>query len=103
MTEASVILVRVDDANCFLWKALITGPEDTPYCGGCFIFDIYFPPSYPSVPLQCNLCTTGGGTIRFNPNLYAGACGLWCCVAEIQLCAACQSHRCTCVAEKPWA
>lgn len=24
-------------------RALITGPEDTPYYGGCFIFDIYFP------------------------------------------------------------
>lgn len=24
-------------------RALITGPEDTPYYGGCFIFDIYLP------------------------------------------------------------
>ena len=24
-------------------RALITGPEDTPYYGGCFIFDVYFP------------------------------------------------------------
>ena len=24
-------------------RALITGPEGTPYYGGCFIFDVYFP------------------------------------------------------------
>lgn len=24
-------------------RALITGPEDTPYYGGAFIFDVYFP------------------------------------------------------------
>jgi hypothetical protein len=24
-------------------RALITGPEDTPYYGGCFFFDIFFP------------------------------------------------------------
>jgi len=32
-----------------LWRFLLTGPDDTPYAGGCFIFDIYFPPSYPAV------------------------------------------------------
>lgn len=41
--------MRVDEANAFLWRALITGPDDTPYNGGCFIFDIYFPPTYPQV------------------------------------------------------
>ena len=35
-----------------LWRALITGPEDTPYSGGCFIFDLYFPPSYPGTAPQ---------------------------------------------------
>lgn len=43
------VFVRVDEANAFLWRALITGPEDTPYSGGCFIFDIYFPGTYPQV------------------------------------------------------
>lgn len=41
--------MRVDEANTFLWRALVTGPEDTPYSGGCFIFDIYFPGTYPQV------------------------------------------------------
>jgi baculoviral IAP repeat-containing protein 6 (apollon) len=43
------VFVRVDEANAFLWRALITGPEDTPYSGGCFVFDIYFPGTYPQV------------------------------------------------------
>lgn len=48
---------------------LITGPHGTPYSNGCFEFDVYFPDSYPSMPMQVNLQTTGNGTVRFNPNL----------------------------------
>jgi hypothetical protein len=33
-------------------------------------FDIFCPLSYPSVPPKVNLQTTGGGRVRFNPNLY---------------------------------
>ena len=51
-------------------QVLITGPSDTPYANGCFLFDVYFPPDYPSVPMNINLCTTGQGSVRFNPNLY---------------------------------
>jgi ubiquitin-protein ligase len=51
-------------------QALITGPEDTPYHCGAFVFDIFFPDNYPNVPPQVLLRTTGGGTVRFNPNLY---------------------------------
>ena len=51
-------------------QVLITGPSDTPYANGCFLFDVYFPPDYPSVPMSINLCTTGQGSVRFNPNLY---------------------------------
>ena len=43
------VFVRVDEANAFLWRALIVGPEGTPYSGGCFLFDIYFPGTYPQV------------------------------------------------------
>lgn len=73
---SSSICVRTDDEKITLMKALITGPEGTPYSGGCFIFDIYFPPAYPRCPPQVNLHTTGGGKVRFNPNLYA--CGKVC-------------------------
>ncbi|GIL55821.1 hypothetical protein Vafri_11171 [Volvox africanus] len=71
LSESSSIFARVDETAVQLWKALIVGPEDTPYSGGCFVFDMYFPPQYPNVPPQVHLMTTGGGRVRFNPNLYA--------------------------------
>ena len=37
---------------------------------GAFLFDIYCPPEYPNGPPKVNLTTTGGGSVRFNPNLY---------------------------------
>ena len=78
-------------------KALVIGPEGTPYEGGCFVFHIWLPlevgrprerpsacfarrslcsshPSlsqYPNKPPCVSLATTGQGTTRFNPNLYA--------------------------------
>jgi ubiquitin-protein ligase len=55
---------------------LIAGPVDTPYENGLFLFDIYYPPEFPNVPPNVLLKTTGGGTVRFNPNLYA--CGKVC-------------------------
>jgi baculoviral IAP repeat-containing protein 6 len=44
---------------------------DTPYSGGLFTFDVFFPSAYPQVPPLVQLLTTGNGTVRFNPNLYA--------------------------------
>lgn len=43
---------------------------DTPYAHGLFVFDVYFPPDYPHVPPLVTFMTTGGGQVRFNPNLY---------------------------------
>jgi len=51
------------------------GPEDTPYGFGCFLFDIHFS-DYPKRAPQVKFLTTGGGRIRFNPNLYQ--CGKVC-------------------------
>ena len=42
-----------------LFEMVFAGPEDTPYSGGCFEFDIYFPPTYPNVPMNVQLRTTG--------------------------------------------
>jgi ubiquitin-protein ligase len=67
----SSILVRQDESSIDYLRALMTGPADTPYAGGCFFFDVYLPPSYPQVNPSVIFLTTGGGTARFNPNLYA--------------------------------
>ncbi|MBN3281208.1 UBE2Z enzyme, partial [Polyodon spathula] len=50
--------------------ALITGPFDTPYEGGFFLFLFRCPPDYPIHPPRVKLMTTGNKTVRFNPNFY---------------------------------
>jgi baculoviral IAP repeat-containing protein 6 len=50
---------------------IITGPSNTPYSNGCFLFNLVIPPNYPEVPPLCQIVTTGNGLVRFNPNLYA--------------------------------
>lgn len=39
--------------------------------GGFFYFTISCPSNYPNEPPKVKFHTTGGGTVRFNPNLYA--------------------------------
>ncbi|KAJ3035186.1 hypothetical protein HDV00_004255 [Rhizophlyctis rosea] len=51
-------------------RVAVTGPKDTPYEMGVFVFDCYAPGSYPMVPPVVKIVTTGNGTVRFNPNLY---------------------------------
>ncbi|GAA5844601.1 hypothetical protein JCM11251_002239 [Rhodosporidiobolus azoricus] len=65
------IWVRVDEARVDVLKVLIAGPEDSPYAGGLFEFDIFIPLEYPNKSPSCWLKTTGGNKCRFNPNLYA--------------------------------
>ncbi|GAA6043850.1 hypothetical protein JCM8097_007237 [Rhodosporidiobolus ruineniae] len=65
------IWVRVDEARVDVLKCLIAGPEGSPYAGGLFEFDVFLPLTYPQVPPQCWLRTTGNNQVRFNPNLYA--------------------------------
>ena len=54
----------------FFRKIMIAGPDGTPYAGGLFEFDCFIPIVYPNSPPLMHLKTTGGGTVRFNPNLY---------------------------------
>src|SRR5271170_1284142 len=51
-------------------KAIIVGPEGTPYYGGLFEFDIFPPGGYPQDPPEVRFKTTGQGRVRFNANLY---------------------------------
>ena len=71
LAPSASIFVRADPDRADRLRALVTGPEGTPYAGGCFVFDLLLPPAYPDVPPVMLLATTGGGRARFNPNLYA--------------------------------
>lgn len=66
--DASIFMC-IDDNNPMIIRALITGPPDTPYDSGCFIFDIYIPPAYPKEAPNFWFINHGGH--GFNPNLYA--------------------------------
>ncbi|KAF9247104.1 hypothetical protein BU15DRAFT_38518 [Melanogaster broomeanus] len=67
----SSVFLRVDENRVDIIKALIIGPEGTPYQDGCFLFDIFLGPSYNQSPPSVKYMTTNGGKFRFNPNLYA--------------------------------
>ena len=64
------IWVRFDEEIPQFMRVLITAPSDTPYAYGLFCFDLFVPENYPAVAPQMRLITTGGGTVRFSPNLY---------------------------------
>eukprot|EP01061_Rhynchopus_euleeides_P021770 TRINITY_DN35524_c0_g1_i2.p1 TRINITY_DN35524_c0_g1~~TRINITY_DN35524_c0_g1_i2.p1 ORF type:complete len:412 (+),score=130.20 TRINITY_DN35524_c0_g1_i2:215-1450(+) len=64
------IFMRCDETRMGVMRMLVTGPEESPYAFGMFVFDVFMPPSYPEAPPMVVLRTTGGGTVRFNPNLY---------------------------------
>ncbi|KAJ3063907.1 Baculoviral IAP repeat-containing protein 6 [Podochytrium sp. JEL0797] len=70
------IFVRCEESRIDGMKVFMTGPVGTPYAFGCFEFNVNFPSNYPQVPPNMQLLTTGGGTVRFNPNLYN--CGKIC-------------------------
>lgn len=59
------------DSDILHWHAMILGPPNTPYCLGMFHFDMKFPRDYPNSAPKVTITTTGGGQVRFNPNLYA--------------------------------
>lgn len=71
---SSAIFFRADEDDPRKMKFLITGPPNTPYDSGCFIFDLYTPPEYPNTNPKAHFANNGN--FRFNPNLYA--CGKVC-------------------------
>jgi ubiquitin-conjugating enzyme E2 Z len=70
------IFVYAHEDDITKMDAVIEGPVDTPYQGGFFYFKLKFPNDYPLSSPKVQLQTTGGGNVRFNPNLYA--CGKVC-------------------------
>ncbi|KAJ7538473.1 hypothetical protein O6H91_11G049400 [Diphasiastrum complanatum] len=61
------IFVRVYEERMDLLRTVILGAAGTPYHDGLFVFDIYLPPEYPSVP---PVAYYHSGGLRLNPNLY---------------------------------
>ena len=70
------IQVQQDEFKNALVHAIVEGPEGTPYDGGFFYFILVYPNDYPINPPKAKFMTTGGGKVRFNPNLYN--CGKLC-------------------------
>ena len=71
----SAIFCRALESDLSRLRVMLTGPLDTPYAAGCFLFDIELH-DYPNKAPHVKLITTGGGRVRFNPNLYN--CGKVC-------------------------
>ncbi|XP_020166044.1 putative ubiquitin-conjugating enzyme E2 38 [Aegilops tauschii subsp. strangulata] len=67
------IYVRVSENRMDLLRAVIIGPQGTPYHDGLFFFDAQFTASYPATP---PVVYYHSGGLRLNPNLYD--CGTVC-------------------------
>lgn len=66
----SSIFLAVCESNTSLMRALVFPATSTPYANAPFEFDIFLPQDYPVSPPRVKFLTTGGGKVRFNPNLY---------------------------------
>ncbi len=73
--EEQNIHVFVEDDNIFKIRALIIGPEDTPYANGFYFFEFTMPKDYPINPPKVKFINLNGH-VRFHPNLYK--CGKVC-------------------------
>lgn len=69
----ALIYVRVSENRMDLLRAVMIGPQGTPYHDGLFFFDAQFPASYPAIPPVVHY---HAGGLRLNPNLYT--CGKVC-------------------------
>ncbi|XP_037290994.2 ubiquitin-conjugating enzyme E2 Z [Rhipicephalus microplus] len=65
------VFIEPEKGDITYVHAVIVGPDNTPCQGGLFHFVLKFPLNYPACPPQVRFLTTGGGRVRFNPNLYS--------------------------------
>ena len=70
----AIIISRPDANYQTAIRTLMTGPVNTPYEGGCFLFDTYLHSNFPNSSPFVWFLNTGGK--RMNPNLYN--CGKVC-------------------------
>merc|ERR1719238_850581 len=66
-----IFVATVDNAVDHVY-ALVLGPPDTPYARCPYIFEFRCPAAYPNAPPEVRIVSTAYGTVRHNPNLYAG-------------------------------
>lgn len=62
------IIVRGYEDRVDILRVMITGPVDTPYEHGLFVFDVRLPQDYPASPPLFHYLSQCSG--RLNPNLY---------------------------------
>lgn len=70
ISDDAIVSIRISSVDIRYISFMITGPKNTPYSFGCFVFDMIIPKGYPSSPPLVTLRTTGNNTVMFNPNLY---------------------------------
>jgi ubiquitin-protein ligase len=68
ISENASIFFTVQTDNICKMRFIISGPKNTPYEYGLFIFNMSIPAEFPAKPPICILHNTGG--VRFNPNIY---------------------------------
>lgn len=68
LSQDASIFFMVEKDNIHKMRFIISGPKNTPYEYGLFIFNMTIPVNYPTRPPFVKLSNTGGK--RFNPNLY---------------------------------
>ena len=71
--EASMFF-WIEKNNLYKMRFIITGPSNTPYDQGLYIFDMSLTKEFPEKPPLVHFSNNGG--VRFNPNLYN--CGKVC-------------------------
>lgn len=67
--EKERIYTWFDQEDIYHARAMLIGPEDTPYHNGYYFFDIRYPKNYPISPPQFKYMTLDNAW-RANPNLY---------------------------------
>jgi ubiquitin-protein ligase len=68
--EDSGIYYKHHESDMLTGYAMIIGPDNTPYRGGFYLFEIKYPTDYPYSPPHVIFSTKDGST-RFHPNFYA--------------------------------
>ena len=53
----SISAAPIAESDMFKWRGTVRGPEGTPYEGGLFHLDIYFPTDYPFKPPKVTFIT----------------------------------------------